>query len=101
MTTIIVRPTFMPVDYRPKSTALFAYDIAHVVTNISTQDYDMVARANRKAVSGRRSKAERRGGRQGSGRSAEQLASKIRARRSAGSWTKTIKILIGIGTRSV
>ena len=49
----------------------------------------MVAQANRKAVSGRRSKAERRGGRQGSGRSAEQLASKIRARRSAGSWTKT------------
>ena len=69
--------------------ALFAYDIAYVVTNISTQDYDMVAQANRKAVSGRRSKAERRGGRQGSGRSAEQLASKIRARRSAGSWTKT------------
>ena len=60
-----------------------------MVTNISTQDYDMVAQANRKAVSGRRSKAERRGGRQGSGRSAEQLASKIRARRSAGSWTKT------------
>ena len=54
-----------------------------------TEDYDMVAQANRKAVSGRRSKAERRGGRQGSGRSAEQLASKIRARRSAGSWTKT------------
>ena len=49
----------------------------------------MVAQANRKAVSGRRSKAERRGGRQGSGRSAEQLASKIRARGSAGSWTKT------------
>ena len=49
----------------------------------------MVAQANRKAVSGRRSKAERRGGRQGSGRSAEQLASKIRARRSAWSWTKT------------
>ena len=60
-----------------------------MVSNISTQDYDMVAQANRKAVSGRRSKAERRGGRQGSGRSAEQLASKIRARVSAGSWTKT------------
>ena len=40
-------------------------------------------------MSGRRSKAERRGGRQGSGRSAEQLASKLRARGSTGSWTKT------------
>ena len=60
-----------------------------MVTNISTQDYDMVAQANRKAVSGRRSKAERRGGKQNSGRNAAQLASKLRARGSAGSWAQT------------
>ena len=63
--------------------ALFAYDIAYVVSNIYTQDYDMVAQRNRKAVSGRRSKAKRRGGKQNSGRNAAQLASKLRARGSA------------------
>ena len=49
----------------------------------------MVATANRKDVTGRRSKASRRGGKQNSGRNAAQLAQKLRARGAAGSWGQT------------
>ena len=48
----------------------------------------MVATAYRKDVSGRRSKASRRGGKQNSGRNAAQLAQKLRARGTTGSWAQ-------------
>ena len=51
-------------------------------------DYDMVATASRKDVSARRSKASRRGGKQNSGRNAAQLAQKLRARGTTGSWAQ-------------
>ena len=49
----------------------------------------MVAQPNRKDVSGRRSKASRRGGKQNSGRNAAQLAQKLRARGTTGSWAQS------------
>ena len=48
----------------------------------------MVATASRKDVSARRSKANRRGGKQNSGRNAAQLAQKLRARGTSGSWAQ-------------
>ena len=48
----------------------------------------MVATASRKDVSARRSKASRRGGKQNSSRNAAQLAQKLRARGTSGSWAQ-------------